>query len=309
MLGWFVLCLLTYFSLTIWYTTDAFLSNITHIFAQAVAGLVLSLLLRRVFLKLWDLRIAIRLLLAAVAIFATAMVWNIVRMQLFIWLVVSDEVPLIDHPEWEFNKASIFFDFGGDISNEQGNLYYWDNVYFGEVLLLPEVQANPDSNHRYSNGINLPLDFELPKDAYLLTDFGGAITSIQDDPNGVMGKVAVTRKWPNSLYWAGTTMSGATGFVSPIPLTQQRSKMTVWIYSQLPNVTVRLKLESHNNPEHAMEIEQTAAINGEWKPVVFDFNQARAGDYEHQVSQIWRDFGGWYYAAVLIFCVGRHFTI
>lgn len=96
-------------------------------------------------------------------------------------------------------------------------------------------------------------------------------------------------------------MSSAMGFATPIPLTEHNSIMTVWVYASMPEVAVRLKLETHDNPEHAMELERTVKINNQWTPVIFDFNDARAGDYEHRVTQIWRDFGGWYYAAILIF--------
>lgn len=300
MLGWCGLCVLTYFSLTIWYSTDKFLSNIIHIFLQAVVGLLLTLILRRIFLRFWHVSFFPRIIMVSVSIVAVAMVWNVVRMQLFIWIVVADEYPLKEHPDWVFDKASIFFDFRQDITRKQGNKYYWDNVSIGEVLLSPE---NINTANQFKDGESrnqLPLNFEGDMQSILLTDFGGASTAIEPDPLGQFGNVAVTTKWPNSVYWAGTTMSAGDGFAEPIPISVENSLMTVWVYSNLSDIKVRLKLESHDNPDHAMEVEKTVYLRHHWKPVVFDFNDARAGDYEFQVSQIWRDFGGWFYTAILI---------
>ncbi|MBE1300301.1 MAG: hypothetical protein GJ680_10405 [Alteromonadaceae bacterium] len=299
LLGWIGLCILTYFSLTIWYTTEEFVDNLFHIFSQAIAGLLLSLLLRKVFLKLWDRNIYLRLIIVTLSIMLVAMLWNLIRMQLFISLVLKDDMPLENHPDWSFDKASIFFDFGKNITKGDGMLYYWDDVYLGEVLTRPD---RTNSNTPIAqNAMQLPLDFDEPDAQYLFTDFGGVNTSIASGPTGLDGKVAMTQKWNSSLYWAGTTMSAATGFNSNIPISTENSKITVWVNAKQAYVLVRLKLEAHDNPQQALEVETEVVSNGAWVPAVFDFNLAETGDYQNNIDKVWRDFGGWYYSAVLIF--------
>lgn len=95
--GWLGLCLVSFVSLTLWYNTFV-LPHVIHTFLQAVAGMVLSLILGWVFELVWHRPLLLRAAGSILAIALIAIIWTAVRIAMFTWLT---------------NETGLWADFGG----------------------------------------------------------------------------------------------------------------------------------------------------------------------------------------------------
>jgi hypothetical protein len=261
---------------------------------------MLSLLLRKVFLSLWEQPIARRLFLSILSLIFVAFLWNVMRLQLYFWVVLGGATSSLEYSSWEFDKASIFFNFGVEGKSAGRKVYYWDDVNFGLAasrdLATHSQQAKPEALTQ----IDLPINFDSEAVDYRLSDFGGVYTVLGVDPSGQSGTVAVTTKPADANAWAGTTMSRGKGFASKIPITTANSIMTVWVYSPDAGMPVLLKLEDNNNLAHNLEAETSTTGANSWEALVFDFNEVPTVSLQSKYSQVWTDFGGWYFTSLLI---------
>lgn len=298
--GWLGLAVLTYFALTLWYTTSGFWLNTIHILLCSLLGLLLSLLLRKVFLLLWDKPIASRMLLSVVSLILLALLWNVLRLQLYFWIVLGGSASSLQHSNWEFDKASIFFNFGVEGASVGEKTYYWDDVNVGVTARRAIDSPSHRGNDEATSQIDLPVNFENEDLDYTVNDFGGAFTVFETDPSGRRGTVAMTTKPSNGKSWAGTTIGTVEGFAAKIPVTIANSTMTVWVYSPDAGIPVLLKLEDHNNPTHMAEADTSTTLINTWEALVFDFNDVPADSIKSKYVQVWRDFGGWYFTSLLI---------
>ena len=291
LIGWLGFLLLTYFSLTLWYNSGDITYTLIHNVLQAVLGIILSFALGGLFKKLWHKPLTIRLLLSSFSIIIIAMLWNVLRMQLFVSVVLGNEKPLEIHPEWRYDTVSIFFDFSQDISAHNSDLYFWDQI---------SLNSQPNNRPEHENisvQTSFPIAFQNLSTSYQLIDFGGVSSTVIANPIDADGNVVATLKLPNALGWAGTSIK----VDKAIPISTQLSKISLQFMSENPNSLVRLKLENSENPLEAIEMEEQVQSNGQWKPVVFDFNQSRTADFGHKTQGVWDDFGGWFFSALLIF--------
>ncbi|OUR88074.1 hypothetical protein A9Q81_24710 [Gammaproteobacteria bacterium 42_54_T18] len=298
--GWLVLSVLTYLTLTLWYTSSNFWPNNIHGLLQSILGIFFSLILRQIFLYLWDKTYIGRTIIGALSIIVIAFLWTVIRMQLFLSIVVTPPVNL-ETPGWGFDKASIFFNFGVDGASSGEKKYYWDDVSFGKSSSRFTVSGVnlPETNKLQQ--IDLPVNFDKVDVNYDLIDFGGASTTIEPDPSGKMGNVAVTTKLAYAETWAGTTMSTSNGFASDIPINTSNSTLSVWVYSPDAGIPVRLKLEDHTNSNHSTETETKTTKVNTWERLIFDFNIPATIHIDGNIHEIWEEFGGWYFTSLLIF--------
>lgn len=296
--GWLGLAVLTYPTLTLWYTTSNFWLNNSHSLLQSLLGLLLSLLLRHVYLVLWDKPIIRRMFLTMLSIILISLLWNILRIQLYFWVVLGGSTGLPEHANGVFDKASIFFDYGRE---GEEKTYYWDDVSVGEVAKRPVDSNLQNSVNIAKRQIDLPINFEEASVDYSITDFGGAYTMFGADPSGREGTVAITNRPAYSTFWAGTTMGTSKGFVSKIPISTSNSSMTVWVYSPNAGIPVLLKLEDHNDPSRLAEANVSTTLVNTWEALVFDFNKAPMERADTKYAWLWEDFGGWYFTSLLIF--------
>jgi hypothetical protein len=302
--GWLILSVFTYLALTLWYTTSDFWPNNIHGLLQSALGIFFSLILRQVFLYQWDKPYLGRTIIGALAIILIALLWTVIRIQLFLSIVLASSSPEnLKNPGWVFDKASIFFNFGADGATSGEKKYYWDDISFGEsVSRFSDMDVNVDLYKGSAlKQIDLPVSFDQIGVNYKLTDFGGTYTTIEPDPSGREGNVAVTTKLAYAETWAGTTISTSNGFANEIPINTSSSTLSVWVYSPDAGIPVRLKLEDHNNSNHSAETEaQTTKVNS-WERLVFDFNIAASTNIDGNYHGLWREFGGWYFTSLLIF--------
>ena len=165
---------------------------------------------------------------------------------------------------FNYNKASIFFNFGvtGAVAGEK--TYYFDDVLFGLPTTPPLTQ------------MNLPVTFDNATVNYGLIGFGGAEAStIVADPTNAANKVAKVIKSATAELWAGTTITApgapAPGFSSKIPFAVGATKMNVRVWSPNAGIQVRLKVEDFTDGAKSVETEATTTVAGGWQNLVFDF--------------------------------------
>jgi hypothetical protein len=189
---------------------------------------------------------------------------------------------------YNYNKASIFFDFGN------GNTWGPTNTvkktfYFDDVTFMPATVV--------MNQISLPVTFDANNVIYTVTDFGNNVTTDAVDPLNASNKVKKTVKPNGAETWAGVTIGTPNGFASAIPLTASATKMAVDVYSPAAGIPVRLKIEDRNNAGRSVEAQvNTSTANG-WETLVFDFSNQVAGtaalnlSYTYDKASIFFDFG------------------
>ncbi len=135
--GWLALCVVTFFTLTLWYNTLE-LIYIAHTLLQAVLGIAVSLPMRWAFKRAWNMPLALRLALVAAVVVLASMAWTALRLQTFIWIV---------------HETDVWTDFGGWYFGSFMVLSSWTLAYHAikhHRLLLAEkeraVQARADAN-------------------------------------------------------------------------------------------------------------------------------------------------------------------
>ncbi len=163
-----------------------------------------------------------------------------------------------------YNKASIFFNFGTTGAQAGEQTYYWDDMEF--------IPGPPPS------GLNLPVTFENPTPGYYnLIDFGGNASEIVIDPTNPNNHVTKTIKTGAAELWAGTTVGGTTGFATAIPFTASETKMSVRVWSPTSGTPIRLKVEAANDPTISVETEANTTLAAAWEILVFDFSNEAPG--------------------------------
>jgi hypothetical protein len=165
---------------------------------------------------------------------------------------------------FNYNKASIFFNFGVTGAAAGEKTYYFDDVAFGLPPTPPLTQ------------MNLPVTFDNATVNYGLIGFGGAEAStIVADPTNAANKVAKVIKSATAELWAGTTITApgapAPGFSSKIPFAVGATKMNVRVWSPNAGIQVRLKVEDFTDGAKSVETEATTTVAGGWQNLVFDF--------------------------------------
>ena len=181
-----------------------------------------------------------------------------------------------------YDKIVIFFDF----ATMNDNTFYFDDIegpeYGGGTVLDP---------------VTLPVTFEDPNVNYGLTDFGGNVSLIVEDPTNPANMVAQSLKTAGSEIWAGTTIGGTTGFPEPIPFAMDETYMNVRVWSPTAGTPIRLKVEDSGDPTISVETETMTTVAEEWETLLFDFSDEAPGtaeinfDNDYNKASIFFNFG------------------
>ncbi|MBP6417575.1 MAG: hypothetical protein KA330_14050, partial [Chitinophagaceae bacterium] len=161
---------------------------------------------------------------------------------------------------YNFNKASIFFNFGVTGATAGERTYYFDDMKFGAI-----------GGGGSLTQMNLPVTFDDVTVDYGVVGFGGAEqSSIVVDPTLASNKVAKVIKTNTAELWAGTTVTAVagavqTGFSSNIPFTASATKMNVRVWSPHAGIQVRLKVEDKTDPGKSCETEATVTVASGWQ--------------------------------------------
>jgi hypothetical protein len=164
-----------------------------------------------------------------------------------------------------YNKVSIFFNFGTTGAMAGEKTYYWDDVQF---------TGGGGSN---LDQIDLPITFEDTATVdYALVDFGGNASAIVVDPTNPNNLVGKAVKTAGAELWAGTT-NGGNGLANKIPFTAADTKMSVRVWSPDANTPILLKVEDAGNPTISVETLVNTGTAGAWQTLVFDFSNHAPG--------------------------------
>ena len=145
--------------------------------------------------------------------------------------------------------------------------------------------------------IDLPLAFDDPNYDYTMSDFGGNVSSMANDPVVSTNKVMKVDKNVGAEFWAGTTMGTALGFANKVALAANRTKVSVRVYSPAAGYLVRLKLEDHADGNKSVETDAVTTVANTWETLEFNFSNPATGTsapnfaYNYDKASIFFDFG------------------
>ena len=145
--------------------------------------------------------------------------------------------------------------------------------------------------------IDLPISWDDTTVDYTVTDFGGTVSSLSQDPLNSSNTVLMTDRTAGSQTWAGTTLSTSSGLLSAIPFVSGATTISAHVYSPASGVIVRLKAEDHTNGGISVETEATTTIANGWNTLVFDFANESNGtaainfSNTYDMLSIFFDFG------------------
>ena len=170
---------------------------------------------------------------------------------------------------FNYNKATIFFDFGRAKAAAVAKTYYFDDLAF-----VPGAAAGGGGGAATTTTIT--MDETTPP---ALTGFGGAEDStVVVDPTNAANKVAKVVKSATAELWAGTTVSNlANQAIAPIGFSAGNTTITVRVWSPTAGTPVRLKVESATDPTKTVETEATTTVANGWQTLSFNFANPAAG--------------------------------
>ena len=180
---------------------------------------------------------------------------------------------------FNYDKATIFFNFGvtGETAGEKN--YYFDDMAFGV--------GNDDGNSGEGDGEGddtdprLPLDFESATIDYTFTGFGGGEVTRIDNPqsNGINTSGSVGQMVKN----AGEVYGGATILLNSAIDFSNNKIFKVKVYSPRAGARLLLKVENSENADVFFEVEQTVVEANIWEELTFDFSAIAAASYQRLV--------------------------
>lgn len=199
------------------------------------------------------------------------------------------------------NLATYFQVYFGDIPNEVPvnfnpkavvtHTYATVGVYTVKVVALNGGAATIESTQTVTiaNPVLLPIDFQSSTINYAFTNFGGATSTVINNPDVSAGngssKVAQFFKNDGSEVWAGSYLT----LGSPIDFkSMQTMKMKVW--SPKAGIIVKMKLENATDDKIAIEVDATTTIANGWEELSYDFTAAN-NDKSYQKVVVFFDFG------------------
>ncbi|WP_338410356.1 hypothetical protein [uncultured Flavobacterium sp.] len=140
-----------------------------------------------------------------------------------------------------------------------------------------------------SNPILLPINFESSTLNYAFVNFGGASTTVVDNPymnvDNTSSKVAKLNKGNGSEVWAGSFIE----LGSPIDFSTLQ-KIKIKCYAPAAGKIIRMKLENSANANVFLELDATTTVANAWEELVFDFTGAVSSN-NYQKIVIFYDFG------------------
>jgi hypothetical protein len=140
-----------------------------------------------------------------------------------------------------------------------------------------------------SNPIVLPVTFESSTINYAFTNFGGANTTVVNNPANNSGntssKVAKLTKNSGSEVWAGSFFE----LGAPIDFSVLK-KIKIKTWSPQAGITIKMKLENLANPNINSEINVVNTVANNWEELTFDFSAINTANTYQRVV-IFFNFG------------------
>lgn len=140
--GWGGFCIVTFFSLTLWYNSVE-LTHILQIVVQALLGMILSLPLHWACRSVWKSSLLKRVFVSAMAILVLALIWTVVRIAAFIYITSAPGNWIwADFGGWYFSSFLVYLCW---VALYYGNKYYYraqveQNERFEAIARVKEEQ-------------------------------------------------------------------------------------------------------------------------------------------------------------------------
>lgn len=136
-----------------------------------------------------------------------------------------------------------------------------ETTVYNEMINIPEA----------SDPVALPIDFESFTVNYFFDNFGGATSTVIDNPDAsginTSSKVGHSFKEDGAENWAGSLLT----LGEPINFAAGKQfKMKVW--SPKVNALVKLKIENIATGDIAYEMDAYTTTSNEWEELVYDFS-------------------------------------
>lgn len=131
---WIGLSVVSFFTLTVWYGQFSW-NYIAHTLLQSVMGLLLSLPLYWIFIKIWDAVATRRFTIGIVSVLLFSLLWTAARISVFIVLTTEDDV-WKDFGGWYFGSIFIFLCWASLLHGVR----YYQLLQFEHKMML-EVEA------------------------------------------------------------------------------------------------------------------------------------------------------------------------
>lgn len=162
--------------------------------------------------------------------------------------------PLI-HGDWIFDKASIFFNFGTEGSDD---IYYWDDVSF--------AGGNNGGGDNGGGASSASTDFEADATSYLFNNFDGGAVSVIANP-AVIGSNSVqntSTQVAQMAKYAGASWGGSTYMLDGVVEVSAGTVFTMKVFStrQVPVLFKILEPNTEVTVVHS---------GGGWEELSFDF--------------------------------------
>ena len=164
----------------------------------------------------------------------------------------------------DYEKLSVFFNFGTLGAAVGQRDYYWDDVMMGGVSTTLDQ-------------LDLPVTFELSGISYALVDFENNSSTIGPDPLDPSNTVAITTKPVNTSAWSGTIVGTRNGFENVIPFSSSDAKIKMRVYSPDINTPILLKAETVSDPNLFVQTLQYTTTANEWEDMEWNFLQHMPG--------------------------------
>lgn len=199
------------------------------------------------------------------------------------------------------NLETYFQVYFGDVPNEVPVDFMEDEVithtyatvgtYVVQVVALSGGAATTvyTQSVTISNPILLPVDFQSPTINYAFTNFGGANTTVVNNPAMNAGnnstKVAKLTKNSGSEVWAGSFFE----LGAPIDFSVLK-KIKIKSWSPQAGITVKMKLENLTDSNLNKEVDVTNTVANNWEELTFDFTTINTAN-TYQRIVIFYNFG------------------
>lgn len=187
------------------------------------------------------------------------------------WEELSFDFSAIDQSQ-SYHKIVVFMDFG---NNGEGSNYFFDDIQLGGGAVLPTLA--------------LPVDFENAGLTYPFVNFGGAETSVIDNPDASAAnpsaKVANLNKGNGAEVWAGSflQLEEAIDFMN-------NDLLLIDVWSPKQDVVVKLKVENSADPNINYEVDLNTTTSNTWETLEYDFSGIDASQ-EYDRVVVFFDFG------------------
>lgn len=178
---------------------------------------------------------------------------------------------------FNYDKATIFFNFGAEGAALGEKIYYFDDMAFG---------AGPDTggggDEVSENAPTLPIDFESTTLDYTFSGFGGGEAALIDNPQA--DGINTSAKVIEMIKGEGEVFGGAfINLIAPIDFTDNT---TFKVKVNAPRAFAKLLVKVENLSDGAINFEQGATVvnANTWEELSFDFSGInKANEYQKLV--------------------------